>query len=55
MTSGLRNLEYYRGAFLEIQKYMEEREESLEVQEETVPPIVGGFLGLNKNVWTHAL
>jgi len=36
MTSRLYNPEYYRGAFLEIQKYMEVREEGMEVQEETV-------------------
>jgi len=36
MTSELRNLEYYREAFLEIQKFMEVKEEGMEVQEETV-------------------
>jgi len=36
MTSGLRNPEYYKGAFLEIWKLMEVREEGMEVQEETV-------------------
>jgi len=34
MTSGLCNPEYYRGAFLELRKYMEVREEGMEVQEE---------------------
>jgi len=34
MTSGLCNPEYYRGAFLEIRKSMEVREEGMEVQEE---------------------
>jgi len=34
MTSGLCNPKYYRGAFLEIQKSMEVREEGMEVQEE---------------------
>ena len=34
MTSRLRNSEYYRGAFLEIRKFMEVREEGMEVQEE---------------------
>jgi len=37
MTSGLCNLEYYKGAFLEIQKVMKVREEDMEVQEETDP------------------
>jgi len=36
MTSGLCNLEYYKGTFLEIRKFMEMREEGMEVQEETV-------------------
>jgi len=36
MTYGLCNPEYYRGTFLEIQKFMEVREEGMEVQEETV-------------------
>jgi len=36
MTSGLCNPKYYRGAFLEIRKFMEVKEESMEVQEETV-------------------
>jgi len=36
MTFRLRNLEYYRGVFLKIQKYMKVREEGMEVQEETV-------------------
>ena len=36
MTFGLRNPEYYRGTFLTIQKYMEVREEGMEVQEEIV-------------------
>jgi len=34
MTFGLCNSEYYRGAFLELRKYMEVREEGMEVQEE---------------------
>jgi len=34
MTSGLCNLEYYRGVILEIRKSMEVREEGMEVQEE---------------------
>jgi len=34
MTSGLCNPKYYRGAFLEIRKSMEVREEGMEVQEE---------------------
>jgi len=34
MTSELCNPEYYRGAFLEIRKSMEVREEGMEVQEE---------------------
>jgi len=34
MTSGLCNPEYYRGTFLELRKYMEVREEGMEVQEE---------------------
>jgi len=34
MTSGLCNPEYYRGAFMEIRKFMEVREEGMEVQEE---------------------
>jgi len=36
MTSGLCNPKYYRRAFLEIQKFMEVREEGMEVLEETV-------------------
>jgi len=36
MTSELRNPKYYRETFLEIQKYMEVREEGMEVQEETI-------------------
>jgi len=36
MTSGLCNPEYYKGAFLEIRKLMEVREQVMEVQEETV-------------------
>jgi len=36
MISGLCNLEYYKSAFLEIQKFMEVREEGMELQEETV-------------------
>jgi len=36
MTSRLRNPEYYRGTFLKIRKYMEGREEGMEVQEEIV-------------------
>jgi len=34
MISGLCNPEYYRGAFLEIRKSMEVREEGMEMQEE---------------------
>jgi len=34
MTSELCNPEYYRGAFLEIWKFMEVREKGMEVQEE---------------------
>lgn len=40
MTSGLRNLEYYRGAFFEIWKFMDIREEGMEVQEETVQSLL---------------
>jgi len=36
MSSGLSNPEYYRGAFLEIRKFMEVREEGMKVQEEIV-------------------
>jgi len=36
MTFELHNPEYHRGAFLEIRKFMEVREEGMEVQEETV-------------------
>jgi len=36
MTSGLCNPEYYKGALLKIRKFMEVREEGMEVQEETV-------------------
>jgi len=36
MTSRLRNSEYYRRIFLEIWKFIEVREEGMEVQEETV-------------------
>jgi len=36
MTSGLLNTKYYRGTFFEIQKFMEVREEGMEVQEETI-------------------
>jgi len=35
-TSRLRNPEYYIGVFLEIQKFMEVREEYMEVREETL-------------------
>jgi len=39
MTSGLcNNPEYYRGIFLEIRKFMEMREEGMEVQEEAARP-----------------
>jgi len=34
MTSGLCNPEYYRGVVLEIWKFMEVREEGMEMQEE---------------------
>jgi len=34
--------EYYRGVFLEIQKFMEVREEDMEVQKETVKVERGG-------------
>jgi len=37
MTSELHNPKYYRGVFLEIKKYMEMREEGMEVKEETIP------------------
>jgi len=40
MTSRLRNSEYYRGAFLEIRKFMEVREEGMELLEETVLTIL---------------
>jgi len=44
MTSGLCNPEYYKGAFLEIQKSMEVREEGMEVQEEAAQsPTLGNF------------
>jgi len=36
MTSGLCNLKYYIGRVLEIRKFMEVREEHMEVQEERV-------------------
>jgi len=36
MTSKLRNPKYYRGAFSKIRKFMEVREEGMEVHEEAV-------------------
>ena len=36
MTFELRNPKYYIGTFLKIQKFMEEREEHMEVLEETI-------------------
>jgi len=50
MTSKLCNPEYYRGTFLKIQKFMEVREESIEVQEETVPNRSGLYSAAN--MWT---
>jgi len=36
MTSGIKNLKYYREIFLKIRKFIEVREEGMEVQEESV-------------------
>jgi len=54
MNFGLCNPKYYRETFLKIQKFMEVREEGMEVQEETVhlpkvepsPQDLGEVLGL---------
>jgi len=43
MTSGLYNSKYYRGTFLKIQKFMEVREEGMEVQKETVIKVFRGI------------
>jgi len=54
MTSGLCNPEYYKGAFLEIQKSMEVREEGMEVQEEAactllVAAVTGSYRDIVQN------
>jgi len=41
MTSGLCNLKYYIGAFLKKRKYMEVKEEGMEVQEEAALFMLG--------------
>jgi len=46
MTSGLCNPEYYRGAFLEIRKSMEVREEGMEVEEEAALISLAEYRGI---------